>query len=133
MKYLVLVSALVLTSCSSSNDKDLTQARRDLREANEQLETCQNQLNFYRNQASSSLNSSTSSEETSEPEAPAEPTCEEVSYDILFVDGKKLDTCLAEEVVAKECGVMATSCESGIGYACLKNVSYKNTTKKVCE
>ncbi len=33
----------------------------------------------------------------------------------------------------EECGIMATNCESGSAYACLRDVTYKTITKKICE
>lgn len=64
---------------------------------------------------------------------PETPTCETISYDVLYQDGRELDTCVSEDVVKAECGIMAANCDSGYNYGCLKEVKYKTIEKEKCE
>jgi hypothetical protein len=127
-KYLFLIATLFLTGCFPSEDDFSVSLKSDLRYTKEMLETCQAQLEVYRGNTSSDTPKS-----DPEPTSTPEPQCYDVEYDVLYLDGKKLDTCLHENYDVKECGVATSGCESGLTYVCLKNVSYKTITKEECD
>ena len=128
MKYLILSLALILAGCTDHDGKIIDGLERLQKETQLNLQSCQNSLSMYRNSGTS-----TQEETTPEPEAKPEPQCEDIDYQIITQNGKKLDVCLASSVEAAACGVSASDCESGQGYSCLRDVSYKTVTKKKCE
>lgn len=125
---ILLIFLAFLISCTDNSGELRTKAQA-LHEAELNLGACQSRLEMYTNTSSSSSVDST----PSEPEAPAEPECQEFEYEVLTQSGKKLDTCHSESVEETPCGIKATDCESGQKYSCLKDVSYKTITKKFCE
>lgn len=116
---------LALVACSESENKgEFKSLKRENETLSEALQSCKSAL--------------IKAEETQapvyvQPTTPAEPECYEQDYDTLYVNSKKIDTCKSEDVAITECGVKATSCDSGLAYACLKDVTYKTETKKICE
>ena len=130
MKYLIVPLMLALVGCTDSKspvEVNVVGLKAELREAQYSLASCQNSLSVYRDGGSNQQ------EETTQEEAtPAEPQCEELDYQVISQNNKVLDTCLASSVEAAPCGIQATDCVSGIGYSCLRDVSYKTITKKNC-
>ena len=125
MKYLLLMSMLVLSACTSDKTESDRMTRK-IRELDLELASCHNQL------ANNSSNSFNNPPQAEEPSAPAEPECNDVEYNELYVDGKLFATCVAEDVKLDACGAQAGNCENGFSYVCLQNVKYKTITKKKC-
>jgi len=130
MKYLIVPLILALVGCTDSKspvEVNVVGLKAELREAQYNLASCQNSLSVYRDGGSNQQEETTKEETT-----PAEPQCEEVDYQVISQNNRELATCLAGSVNETPCGIQATDCTSGIGYSCLRDVSYKTITKKNC-
>lgn len=112
---------------SKSQYKSLVEANNNLQR---ELSTCESKYNSLAEAVSSGQ---TNYNSKSEPEPEPERNCNEVEYLIIMQNNRKLDTCVYSDVKETGCGVSADNCESGYGYSCLRDISYKSITKEVCE
>lgn len=126
MKYLIVLSSLILAGCSFDNEV-IAGLERLQKETQYNLQSCQSQLETYRSSGSSSdLNDS-----YQEPAKPAEPEYEEVEYADLYLNLTKV-RCYDREVEA--CGMTFTTCADGFVYRCMKDAKYKiGTEQKLVE
>jgi hypothetical protein len=138
MKLLItMIVSLAMVSCTSDEDNNSKMASRisvlkdALSRCEETTETLKAKLAFQ--EAGKKFQESSSTSYQEEQEEPTEPQCEDVNYNEIYVDGRLLDKCKADETKTEACGLDANECESGYAYTCLKNVKYKTIQIKKCE
>lgn len=123
MKILLILSLLVLVSCSCESD--------DHKERREKARKEEEMLSHAEKKQEETVDTNIVTELTITE--PAQPTCNKVSFNEIRIDGKFIATCLSNEVEVKECGVIANMCDDKKTYACMHNVEITFIEREVCE